>query len=100
MYMYMYMCAYVLYSICIHKYVSVCTCTCMYMQGREKLSKGGAAIYAVVAQHMYNRKFCQTNLQANKDARCFQAHAGDSGTTTVGEACHQPLVLIFGDSEP
>ena len=40
------------------------------VQGREKLSKGGAAIYAVVAQHMYNRKFCQTNLQANKDARC------------------------------
>ena len=24
-----------------------------------------------VAQHMYQRMFCQTNLQANKDARCL-----------------------------
>ena len=40
-------------------------------QGREKLNKGGAAIYAVVAKHMYKRKFCQTNLQVNKDARCL-----------------------------
>ena len=58
-------------------------------QGREKLSKGGAAIYAVVVQHMYKRKFCQTNLQVNKAANCLsKLMLGIADRTTVGEACH------------